>query len=170
MRVQDGFTLVELLTALGVAAVLLGMGVPSYRQLARDNQFITSANDLVLAAMLARSEAAKRGVPITIAAAAGGGTANEFGNGWSVFVDTDTDGVLDGGETVLYSGESRTGGQTVDSVENVNFVQYRPWGNLSVAPALRQFDVCMTGIAGERGRRVTIWTTGGVSVTTITCT
>ena len=165
---EQGFTLIELLTTLVVAAVLLTLGVPSYRQLAMDNRTSTEANDFVLALTIARSEAGKRGVAVSVTAANAADAANEFGPGWNVFVDADADGVFDNGETLLRTASGRAANGTLDSNQGSTFVQYRPWGNLSVSPAQRTFDLCDSR-AGENGRRITIGTTGRPSVTTITC-
>ena len=85
-----GFTLIELMVTLAVLAVLAGIAAPSFMAMIRDNRITTQANNLVGSIQLARSEAAKRGVQITIRH--NGATANNWDNGWIVFTDWDADG------------------------------------------------------------------------------
>jgi type IV fimbrial biogenesis protein FimT len=53
----DGFTLVELMVTLSVAAVLMAIGVPMFRETIARNRLTEQANDLVAAITIARSQA-----------------------------------------------------------------------------------------------------------------
>lgn len=55
-----GFTLVELMVALAVLAILLAIGVPSFRQLIETNRAASQVNELIGALHTARSEAVRR--------------------------------------------------------------------------------------------------------------
>src|SRR5690606_17420453 len=61
-----GYTLLELLVALAVAAVALGLGLPSFERLRLDMQRTAAVNAFVGAVQLARSEAAKRARPVVL--------------------------------------------------------------------------------------------------------
>ena len=56
-KTLQGFTLVELIVTLAVAAILMGTAVPSFTSLVNSNRLATQANDLLGAMMIARSEA-----------------------------------------------------------------------------------------------------------------
>lgn len=56
----SGFTLIELLVTITVAAVLLAVAVPNFQNLMLSNKLSTSANSVVYALNLAKSEAVKR--------------------------------------------------------------------------------------------------------------
>ena len=62
----SGFTLLELIVALAIGAVILVVGVPSFKG-TLDNQRMTSAtNELVMSLNLAKSEAIKRVVSVRV--------------------------------------------------------------------------------------------------------
>lgn len=66
----DGFTLVELLITLVIAGLLLALAVPSFRNVMLSNRLNTSANAVVNALSLARSEAVKRNQKVNFSNAA----------------------------------------------------------------------------------------------------
>lgn len=101
-----GFTLVELTAALAVAATLLAVGLPAFRQMLASNRLATTGNALVGAFHLARQTAVMRNRPVTLCPgdAASGCRSDWSGGRWMQFVDVDHDGVLDAGETVLHAG------------------------------------------------------------------
>lgn len=93
-RREQGLTLVELMSALVVAIVLMSFGVPMYRSLVANNQAVTVSNAFVMALQLARSEAVKRGENVTLCSVVDAsasppvcGNAAQWGGGWTVFYD-----------------------------------------------------------------------------------
>jgi type IV fimbrial biogenesis protein FimT len=95
-----GFSLVELLTVLAVAAVLLGIGVPGMRTLVENQQVTVAANDLFAAISLARSEAIQRSARVDLVPA---GDGTDWSRGWVVFVDANANQRPDPGEALIYS-------------------------------------------------------------------
>lgn len=97
-RAGGGFTLIELMVTLAIAAIVLTVGIPSFRDLIRNNRLTTAANELVGALNLARSEAIKRGARVTVCKSADGASCTTSGNwaqGWIVFTDENSDGAYD---------------------------------------------------------------------------
>ena len=91
MKRSRGFTLIELMITLVLAAIILTLAVPGFQDIIRNNRAATQANELVTALGLARSEAVKRGArvslcPSTDQASCTGGA--DWSNGWIVFLDT----------------------------------------------------------------------------------
>jgi len=98
MRITAGFTLIELLVTVAMMAIVLALGVPSFTELIKNNRLTTATNELVTALNLARSEAIKRGVRVTVCKSADGSsctTSGDWAQGWIVFTDLDGDGSLD---------------------------------------------------------------------------
>lgn len=61
-----GFTIIELMIALVITAILLTIAVPSFTGIIRDNRVLSGANSLVGAIGQARSEALRRGRAVTV--------------------------------------------------------------------------------------------------------
>lgn len=61
-----GVTIIELLMALTIGALLIGVGMPAYESLVRTNRLATDTNRLVASIHYARSEAIKRGANVRI--------------------------------------------------------------------------------------------------------
>jgi len=101
-----GFTLVELLVTLAVAAILLSAAAPNFRNAIQDSQQSSCIYDLIGAMQYARSEAIKQSSRISVCALADDGSCgNNWNNSWQVFVDTGaTIGAIDAGETILRTG------------------------------------------------------------------
>ncbi len=92
----SGFTLLELIVAISIAGILMAMAIPSFSDMMRNNRLTTYANELVTALNLARSEAVKRGVPVTVRKISAAGIGTYWSTlGWNVFVDTNGNGTLD---------------------------------------------------------------------------
>jgi prepilin-type N-terminal cleavage/methylation domain-containing protein len=105
-----GFTLVELMCALAVTAILLAIGVPSLHRLITSRAVAAHVDTFTSALRFARSEAAKRGVPVSVCAslepdraepACAASGAGGWQTGWLVFVDRGELGRIDEGDEVL---------------------------------------------------------------------
>jgi type IV fimbrial biogenesis protein FimT len=92
-----GYGVVELLTVLAVAAILLSVALPAM-QATRTRHLLGSAtNELQMALDLARSEALASGRRAAVAPLDG----KAWSSGWQVFRDDNDNGRLDGDEAML---------------------------------------------------------------------
>lgn len=106
MSRTSGFTLLELMVAISVAAVLLTMGVPSFTSTIRQNCAVSGANALLGVLTLARSEALKRGGHVTVCKSGDGhacarGSSVSWTQGFLIFAETGAIGTLEAGEDVI---------------------------------------------------------------------
>lgn len=133
MSNSGGFTLVEMVITVAVAALLLSVAVPSYRGLMQSSRITAQTNDIVSALHLARSEAVKRGVAVTLCPTTDGSTcagATDWTSGWLAFTDhSGTAGQLDGSDHTLRSWGALSGEATLTG--SVSFVRFQPLGVLA---------------------------------------
>lgn len=173
-----GFTLIELMVAIMVLAILLGVAVPSFRDAALSSRLTAYANDLVASAQLARSEAIKRNAPVTLCASKNGIACGiDAGSGWEagwivlapardVEVTTDDDEDDGGFETVTIPAEvlqrqpplSSEFRMRAGAVVSIVF----PATVVGVTPAT--FKVCRASPVGKQERLVAITASGSTSV------
>lgn len=66
-----GFTLIELLVTLSIAAILLTLGVPSFRYVMEDSRMDKGQSSLIDAIQFAQSEAVKRNAVVAVAPSSG---------------------------------------------------------------------------------------------------
>lgn len=57
---NKGFTLIELMVVVGIVAITMGVGMPGFQSAIASNRLTASANDMVVALQLGRSEAIKQ--------------------------------------------------------------------------------------------------------------
>jgi len=94
----SGYTMVELMTVLSIASILLAIGVPSFGALIRNQKMTTTANDFFTAINLARSEAIQRGTRVDLVPA---GDGTDWTRGWVVLIDRNGNQKADAGEQII---------------------------------------------------------------------
>lgn len=97
---QAGFTLIELMVTLAVAAIMMSFGVPKITGMLQGDRYVASLNSLSAHLNYARNEAVKRSITVSVAAL-DPAKPDEWDLGWVVFVDNSGDGILDAGEQQL---------------------------------------------------------------------
>lgn len=105
MKKNTGFTLIELIITLTLAAILLTIGIPSFQTTLQSNRRVTQVNELISALNIARSEAIKRGNQVFICISNNGTScvtgSGAWETGWIIFVDNNGNSTLDNNDTII---------------------------------------------------------------------
>ena len=103
---HSGFTLYELLLTLSLIAILVGLGVPSFANIAANSRLRTEVNALFHAIHVARKESIMRRSVVSICPSFDGLTCRpgkDWSGGWFMFNNRDRDEPpqIDGSEPIL---------------------------------------------------------------------
>lgn len=156
----QGFTLYELMITVAVAAIILSFGVPSFTTFMANNRATTHANELVTALNLARSEATRRGMAVTVCSSTNNSTCNgdtDWSTGWVV---------RSAAGDVLRVWPERSGGDGVVT-GNVTSVQFLSRGGLGGVVPLMQ--IRLPECTGNNGRDVSVNGAGRIAVQRVDC-
>jgi type IV fimbrial biogenesis protein FimT len=90
IREEQGFSLVETMVVLAIAAILVGLAAPDFGTLVRTQQLKAASGDLLGAINLARAQALARGRQVKLMPLDPAG--RDWSRGWTVFQDADGNG------------------------------------------------------------------------------
>jgi type IV fimbrial biogenesis protein FimT len=79
---QTGFTMVELLMTIAIAAIVAMLAIPSFQYVTNSNRVAAEVNGLLGDLQFARAEAIKEGQPVTVCMSKGGTTCDTTGSAW----------------------------------------------------------------------------------------
>jgi type IV fimbrial biogenesis protein FimT len=176
-RFQHGFNLLEMMAALAVLGTLLGLGVPSFTQMVRDNRVVADTNEIVVAISAARSEAVKRGLPTAVCARSSPtsdvcrtGSENDWSSGWLMFADpTGTAGVIDTDDEILQRFAASPAGVTV-LTNGRPVVRFAATGLPPTGAVDTTFSIKHSSCTGNNRRTVRITPTGRLHTSKRACT
>ena len=151
---NQGFTIIEMLIALVVLAVILSLAAPSFRDSSARTALRSTTMDLIASINNARAQAVNLGTVVTLAATDG----TSWTQGWQATLpsphdDENQDFLAKNGVTI-----TATGGET-----SLNF---RRDGTTS---AQVTFRLCHNDLTGETGREISINRLGRTSNQEYTC-
>jgi len=108
MKKSLGYTLIELMSMLAVASILVSVGLPMMNVFFDSNRMISNSNELVAGLHIARSEAIKQQARVTLCQSSDQATCTANGQweeGFIVFVDNrgaaSGNATVDAGERIL---------------------------------------------------------------------
>lgn len=154
--VISGFTLIELITTLVIAGILMTLAAPSFNSFIKNNRLTTQANDLLADLAFARSEAVKRAATIRVCKSTDGLTCNagaNWQNGWIV--------LNPGSGQVFRAHEALTGKNTMTGTGAIaNQIDYTRTGIVSGLGGPESFHVCDYTLGAAKGRWIQVSVTG----------
>jgi type IV fimbrial biogenesis protein FimT len=129
MKREAGFTLTELMTVTAIVAILLAIGVPSYKNITTSYRMSSEVNNLLGDLMYARGEAIKEGQYVTVCVSSTGTTCTAGGwqSGWIVFPNP-TQAANPAPGTVLRVQAPFGGTDTFVATSGINSVTYNREG------------------------------------------
>ena len=149
---RSGWSLLELLIALVIAALLLTFGMPAYRDWMASQQLLHHAQLLAQTLTLARTEAVKHGYRVNVCKSADGRQCDDtvrWDDGFLMHTDDDADGVIDVDEVLLRVEGPAPQGITIEANRPVDdYVSFTSLGHarlLSGALQMGTFTVCKPG-------------------------
>lgn len=116
LRRVGGFSLIELMVTVSVAALLLAIAIPAFSSMMAQNQLAAATNAARGALMSARQSAVMLGRPVSICAGTPtDGCSGDWSAGaWLVFRDGNHSGDLDAGEPIVRHGHVPAAGDAVN--------------------------------------------------------
>ena len=153
---EGGVTLVELVFAITILAILIAIAAPSFRDASLGSRLSSAANDLLSAIQVARSEAIKTNTVVTVCTSTDGSTcadAGDWNQGWVV---------LDRDANVIQSHAALSTGLKMTESGGALELSFQPIG-VGASPA--SFTVCRDEPIGSQERVVTVTGTGLAYVT-----
>lgn len=154
-----GFTLIELMVTVALAAILLGLAAPSLSDASLSSKLSASANRLAANSTLARSEAIKRNASIELCMSANGTsciTTGSWEQGW----------IVKSGATVLLYEQPAPSGLRVKEASSLTSLTFQATG---VGATQASFTVCrISPTVGSQERVLTVSATGRTAITRTT--
>ena len=134
MKRESGFTLIELMFVLAVAAILLSVAVPALQMFSTNAKQTGAINDFVSSMHLARNTAITTNARVTMCASSNAASCEivSWDSGWILFRDANSNQTVDGTDAIIGTG-ARSDGLDIVSAEYDNFLMYRPNGRVMSA-------------------------------------
>ncbi|MDO8343969.1 MAG: GspH/FimT family pseudopilin [Cellvibrio sp.] len=174
---SKGFTLVELMVTLGVAAIALSIAVPSFQTQILNNRSIALGEDFASAVNYARSEAVKRAGRVSLCASKNGTACDGvWTDGFMAFVDTAaTDTTTPPVVGLVLRIWEKPDANALISVtsdgNDVTFIRYTSLGTLArVNDEPLVIAAEQKKCKGKAARQINIGLSGLVSVNSVACT
>jgi len=168
MQIHRGFTIIELMTAVALLAVMVVIGVPSFNSIINTNETAAKSNAFLSALKVARTEATKRRQNIIVCASNNQSdcASNNWSNGWIVFEDTDGGNDFDAGETIIDTYSLPAGFTVTRASAGPDQILFAATG-LSDSTVAQTFTVCKANTTS--GRVLTVERSGLVTGANVNC-
>ncbi len=162
-----GFTLVELLIVVLIAAILAVIAVPSLQNTILTNRGDTASNQFAAVLSMARSEAVKQGTTVWVCASGaplpcppGAAVITNWSGGWNACCAPGT--VANGSFVPVQSGAALNAPMT--NFGTTPSISFDALGRLPMGSTAQSFMFCPDGVDPTKGYLVTIQPSGRVRV------
>ncbi|WP_376693791.1 GspH/FimT family pseudopilin [Wenzhouxiangella sp. EGI_FJ10409] len=168
-----GFTVLELMITVTVLVILATVALPNMRSTIQNNRMTAQVNGFLTAFQLARSEAVKRGEPVSICASDDSSSCSgSWEDGWIVFVDGNAVGSSSASvDTVLQVWDGFDGDAT-HTGDEPDFLRYVGSGTMDRDAGISlpvTFDIEIADCTADNNRRLVISATGSADVRRRAC-
>jgi type IV fimbrial biogenesis protein FimT len=167
-KTSAGMTLVELLAALAIFALILGFGVPSYRDWIASRQLANHAEYLAETLTQARSEAVKRQARVNVCKSSDGkqcATSGTWSAGWIMYEDDNRDGSIEAAENVIRHEPAPRNGITVTANRPLDsYVSYTNFGYARMLNGALQMGTFVVCKPGQKAIHVVLANSGRVRI------
>lgn len=116
---------------IAIAAIILGIGVPSFQTMIQNSRKTTAINDMRTALALARSSAITHRERVTVCKSSDNTNCTQGGDwsqGWIVFRDPDDPGTRNGNEEILRVHDELSGGTLSGNALVADRISFTPQG------------------------------------------
>lgn len=170
MKTNNGFTLIELMIAVAIVAILLAVAVPSFNNMLAGNRLATQTNEAIGAILFARSEAIRRNQTITFCRAdsAAANTCAASAN-WTDWIVTNNPGAGAAANTLRRGSFAKSGEvMRISSTLATSRLAFQPNGLANVTGGSNTIRLCTTLTTTDNVRQIEIGLSGRASTQTLT--
>lgn len=101
VKQNTGYTLLEIMIAMAIAAILLAVGVPNLTSFIKNNRILAETNGLMTVIKTARSEAMTQRTTVTVCRSSDNVNCDGAGDNYIAFTDASTADVVDGTDLII---------------------------------------------------------------------
>jgi len=161
---SKGFTVIELVVAMAVAAILASIALPAFNGFIVQQRLTAEANSFAGAIAYARSESTRRGATVSLQAM-NFDPSNEWGGGYCIVVGNpgDCDDPLR-----LYDPATLATMNGQGALDSVNTLSFNARGLFTLG-ATGQIDLCSDDTLEDPGRQLEISVIGRLNVSELDC-
>jgi type IV fimbrial biogenesis protein FimT len=160
-----GFSLIEALAVMTIAAILIGVGTPAMTATLRSVELTSATNDFIGSLLLARSEAVKRKGRVVLCKSPDGATcaqAGDWDQGWIVFHDVNNNAVHDPGEAIIQRTQAlRSDLRVTGNASVTRYVSYAASGTTNLSNGgFQAGTITVCGLAAGEARQIVLSSSG----------
>ena len=169
MKKTAGFTLIELMVVVAIAAILLTTALPSFLNMVQNNLITDQTNELVLALNQTRTEAVKNGRTATVCISSNktACTGTNWNNGWLVWVDKNNDGTMASSEIVSVL-PTPNPTISITATGSITGLAFTPVGSKAISGD-SVFTLSTANCSGDAKRAITVSNSGRINVQKQSC-